>query len=525
VKTEADEASEGAEARGVARTLEGLQPRTLRRNAVAAVARWIVSLAVMAAVFPVMLDRLGASTFGLWAVLTTPTSLMGVVGLGVAPATVVLLGRAVGAAVSAPGADVAEPHLREAGRICGATMVLSIAAAGLALALGWLVTTPVLGLLDLPTSADDERYLFRSAVVCLAAMLIGSGILAQLEAACRVDLTSFSWAAVSVTNAVLLLVATLVSPGLRALAYVQLITAALNVAIPAGLFVYSRVVRLWSWLRVDIRALRSIAALGFTLGTAGALVAAVDPLVKLVLGSSVGMVPVAAYELAQRVVRLAGGLFTSALQPLFAHVSSSAGAGRLDGVPETVARALRSVAPVGLPALTALALGASAFIGLWLGDEAPQDTALSITVLCPGMALNLLTTPSYHAVQGAGHGVRALSVQVGTLICVGTVLAAVTAGLLPESYGGSLATAAGWTCGAAITVVHFGAVYGWSNVVRLFQSTSRAFVLSALVAPWPIAAESLGLGDAAVITVTATAVVVVTGLATAGWRPWPRIPE
>lgn len=486
-------------------TLEAVRPRTLRRNAIASVGRWAVTILVTAAVFPLMLSRLGADEVGLWVVLTTPTSMMGLAGLGVGPAGVVLIGGSIAAALEADARSEAETWLRRAAHLCAATMLLSAAAAGVTVALGWFATSPLLDLLDADRQGVDGRFLFRTAVICLGAMLFGGGLTAQLEGARRVDLYSLSWAVISTSNALFLLTAMLIAPGLRALAIVQLMTAAMNVAVPMVLLMRSRIILLWRWAAVDAGAITELGRKAVGLGGAGGLIAVADPLVKLTLGASVGTAPVAAYEIAQRVVRLAAGGLTSAMQALFAHVSGAAGEGRLLEVPAVIARAMRAVAAAAFPLLTVLALVAPAFTSLWLGDGAPDGTASSIAILCPAMALSLMGTAVYHALQGAGRAARVLTTQVANIVGIGIVLCLVPSGVIGAAYAGALAAACGMVLTAAVSAVHYAQVYGRPSARRWLRACTMGVVLAMCVAPVLVLLRTLDASDVSQVAVGAVA--------------------
>ena len=490
------------------RTLSAVRPRTLRRNATASAVRWVVTIAVLAAVYPLMIAQLGADGFGLWAVLTAPTGMLALAGLGVAPATVVLMGRALAAASASDLAPQAVAHLKQAGQLCAATMVLSCLAAAATIVVGWLVTEPILTLLGVEGAGADERFLFRAAVVCLGAMLLGSGLTAQLEAARRVDLSSLSWGAVSVLNAVFLAVAMLTAADLRSLAVVQLITAAANLIVPIALLAWSRILILWRWMSVDRASARALLRLAVGLGGAGAFIALTDPVIKVSLGATVGMVPVASYEIAQRIVKYGAGTFSSALQPLLAHISGAVGQGDKEEIPGIALGAVRAMSTVSLPALTLLALAAPSLIALWLGDDAPTGTALSIAVLCPGMAATLLATPCYHAVQGLGHGFRALSVQAGMVAAVIAMLGLTAADLIGASYAGSLANSVGLAAAAAVALYHFARIYGGESVLAWSRALRSGLLLGVCCVPLPLVAIVTGLPD-----IWQLAAVLATGAA------------
>lgn len=506
----------------IASTLTAIRPRTLRHNAAASVARWVVTVAVVVVVFPLMLSRLGTDRFGLWAALTTPTSMLALAGLGVGPATVVLLGHRLSAALVSEDARAAESALRRAGGVCAAALLLSLLAAAVALVVGMMLTQPALDVLGVRGRGEEERFLFRAAVVCLAGMLLGSGLVAQLEGARRVDLSSLSWGTVSVLNAVFLLAAVVVSPGLRALGYVQLLTACVNVIVPGLLIWRAHLFTLWHWLRIDPESVKGLLRLSVSLGGASALSAVIDPLVKFSLGGIAGTGPIAAYELSQRVVQLAAGAFTAALQPIIAHVSGAVGERRLRDVPETVARAVRAVGGLSLPALSALAVAAPSVVAVWLGPTAPHGAALSITLLCPGVAASILATPAYHALQGAGHGMRVLSVQALTVAGVATVLVLCAWGIVGPSYAGALAIGIAMAAGAGLTFLQYWQVYGREAAMSAVRVTAPGLIAVACMAPALVGVALGGLSD--LVTLIASAAIGITGALIVGarervWRP------
>jgi len=472
-----------------------MRPRTLRHAVMASGARWIVSIIFMGLVFPVMIHRLGVRSFGLWAELTAPTSMMGLVGFGVGPAMVALIGRSVGAARVAESDDERDRALSYAGGLIVAGFVMSALAAVVAVGLGvWIAPAMARSLHVPPSQMAGAIRLFRASSFGLGCLLIGACYSSQIEAVGRVDLSALGYGIASVANSAFLLVAILVSPTFDALAVVVVVTGIMSVVLPVALCVRSRASVLFAWYRFDRRATKALLRLAPGLGGASAITASLDPLVKWSVGAAIGPLPVSAYELAMRVVSVVSGVFSSLLYPLVPHLAIDLGRGEKAGLTSTVTTAVRRVTVLGFPSLAAVAAGCGPLLALWLGSGVPNGTVTSIRIVCIGAALSMATLPLYQALQGAGHGNRVLSVMATTLAGVAFVVAIlVPAGVRP-AYVGALAFSFGVLLATPVADAQYAVVFGKAALWGALRATLAGIVPGLAVLPWVVLVRALGGG-------------------------------
>jgi O-antigen/teichoic acid export membrane protein len=498
-----------------------MRPRTLRHAVIASGARWIVSIIFMGLVFPVMIHRLGVRSFGLWAALTAPTSMMGLVGFGVGPAMVALIGRSVGTARAAETDDECDRALSYAGGLIVAGLVMSALAAIVAVGLGVWIAPAMARLLHVPPSqmAGAIR-LFRASSFGLACLLIGACYSSQIEAVGRVDLSVFGYGIVSVANSAFLLVAILLSATFDALALVVVATGIMSVVLPVALCFRSRASVLVAWYRFDRSATKAMLRLAPGLGGANAISATFDPMIKWSVGSALGPLPVSAYELSTRVVSVVSGVFTSLLYPIMPHSAVDVGRGERAGLTSTVKTAVRRVTVLGFPTLVAVAAGCGPLLALWLGSGVPGGTATSIRIVCVGAALSMATLPAYQALQGSGHGNRVLSVQATTLAGIAFVVAILVPAGVKPAYVGALAFSFGVLLATPVADAQYGVVFGKAALWGALRATLAGIAPGLVVLPWVFVVRALGggawaqlgaLGLAWAATVTAVARLGILG--------------
>ena len=485
---------EQAEAARVA--VERLQPRGLRRSAVFSWGRWAVSVLVMAIVFPVMLDRLGAATFGLWAALTAPTGMAGLLGFGVGPAIVSQVGRAIGRARAVAEGEQAAQHLHTAGSSALAGVGLSLVSAAVSLLIGWLAGGAVVDLLRVPhDQVAAATFLFRASCGCLAGMLIGAGLSALLDAVGRVDLSAIAGGVVTVSNSLFLCVAVLVAPGFRSLGWVSVATAVTNILLPAAFFGSAGVMVLAPWARVTRSSAAQVGRLALGLGGAAALGAIVDPAVKWSIAAVAGGVPVASYELATRIVLLLSGTFTALLTPMMPFLARVLTEHGPRQVVEGVARAVRRVNTVALPTIAAAAAVSGPLLALWLGEDVPLHAGFSVKVLCAGAVASLTVRSAWGALAAAGQGRRLVLVQAANLAGVGAVLGLAVGRVLAAGLAPGIAVAFGGLLGAALTLRQYAAFYGRDAAGQLLRASLVGLIAAVCAAPWAPLAALAGAGD------------------------------
>ena len=467
----------------VAMALDALRPSPLRRSVVSSGTQFIVSMVVMALVFPVMLSRLGGSMFGWWAALTAPTSLADLFGFGLSPAVLSLLGRSLGSARSAVSYREVEANLSRAGRYAAAGVMLSLLAGAATLALGWWLAPLAVSLLHLPENqVGPGTTLFRASMLSLALMIVGSSLTAQIDAVGRVDLSSLSNGLLRVLNGVLVLVAVLASPGFQSLAGVVAVVGVLSILIPGVLLRVAGVTALMPWYGLTRASLKEVLRLSLSLGSASAIGSLIDPALKWSVGWGFGPLPVAAYELASRVVTAVAGLFRALLYPLLPLLASHHGSGQLQEATAAVTAAVGRCCRIAYPTLAALAVGSSPLLALWLNGTAPKGSASSVVVLCAGSAIGLAAVPAYYALSSGGFGRRILSVSITYAVVSAAVIGALLALSLAPGTSAALAYAGGAAAAAVTTVVAYGRTISRPAALSLLHSTARGLAPAAFVA-------------------------------------------
>jgi O-antigen/teichoic acid export membrane protein len=445
----------------VTNVLEHLGEQRLSASAVVSTGRWVVSLALMAVVFPVMLYRLGAAGVGFWAVLTLPTSMAAVFDLGLIPGVVAFVGPAVGRARDGGlGPEERWESLKAVRRIAFSGLLLALLLATGIGVVGF-ITAPMLVRVIVSSADPAAVFLFRASIFNLSATVLGEGLIAPLEGTGRVDVSALTAGLLSVLNSVGLLVAMLLSPGFTSIAVVVLVSGCLTVVVP-----------LLAWEATGLRtglglidgsglSVKPLVRLGIGLGGAGSLGALVDPVVKSLGLAFAGPVAVAAYELAMRLMTMLGGLFRSALYPLMSHYARRQG-GDGSTVSADVAMATRSVAVVGLPTVAAVAGAAPSLAWLWLGPRSPAGFVACLIVLAVGNGASLLAVPMYLALLSAGRSRQVFFIQLSTI--VSAVAVACVAGLTYPRLAAPLGMAVGISVGALATSIFMSRLSGSAQV-------------------------------------------------------------
>jgi O-antigen/teichoic acid export membrane protein len=326
---------------------------------------WAILLTLVT--YPLVLDGLGATAFGVWALLQTFSAFTGwasLSDLGVTTAAHHHLARRE-AVDDVPGAA----------RVATAVMVL-VAAGGLAFAaLVVTVVAPLLpAVLDVPSGLVDAS---RTATVLFGVQVAADGLTrgsqAALEGANRIDLArgldSVRRTAVAVATAVV----AQVSGGLVAVATCSLLVS-LPFA-PAGVFLVARRCPggLGRWSAADARALLTFGRSALLLRSTGVLHRSMD---RLVVGVVLGPAAVTVVDAAAQVQAGADtvlGASSYAVTPAASWIDARQDPGALRALAVSGTRlSLAATLPfVVIPAVLAVPL-----VALWLGDSGAGVAAL-----------------------------------------------------------------------------------------------------------------------------------------------------
>jgi O-antigen/teichoic acid export membrane protein len=466
----------------------------------------LASFLVALLVFPVMIARMGTQGFGLWAALTAPTNMSALFGLGITPAVVSVMGRSLGQARASEKDPEASEHLSQAGSCARAGLVLSLVTGCVAVLVGFAIAGPIVDLVHVPAAERAAAlFLFRASSLCLGGMLVGGGISAVLDAVGRVDLDAAANGVVTVANALCLLVAVLIRPDFRTLAWVSLVTAVTNVAAPAVCLVSSGGSVLFRWGALDWTAFKRLGGLAVSLGSVEGIGAILDPTVKWAVGALGGGTPIAAYELAQRAVSVLSGSFSSLVAPLMPYYARTLTEHGSEHVTERVTSSTRLLVTTGFPTIALFAAASNALMRLWLGDHVPPGAVGSLEILAVATLVSIGLRASWGALMAAGQGVRLLVVQLTSLACMVLVLALAAWHVLPLAIAAATAFCGFSLVGSAFTLVQYGRTFGGATARDLLRSARHGLVLAGLAA-LPVLAVRLGGGSPAAETAVAAIV-------------------
>jgi len=491
-------------------TLQRLTPRGLRHSALVSWVSWLASFLVMLLVFPVMLTRMGAQDFGLWAALTVPTNLGALFGLGIAPAVVSVLGRSLGEARGSVDGPEASKHLSAAGSCARAGLVLALATGCVTFLVCFAVAGPIVDLIHVPAAERTSAvFLFRASGLCLGGMLVGGGIAAVLDAVGRVDLDAAAIGVVTVVNALLLLAAVMIRPDFHTLALVSLATAVTNVAAPAVCLLTSGSSVILRWGVLNWAAFKRLGGLAASLGSVDGIGAILDPTVKLVVGALGGGVPIAVYALASRAVSVLSGTFTSLLAPLMPYYARTLTEHGSDHVTERVTSNSRLLTAVAFPTIALFAVASDALMRLWLGDSLPPGAVESLEILAIGTLLSMWFRAPWSALVAAGRGTRLLVVQAASFAGAVVVLALAALHVVPLTVAAATAVCSFTLVGSALTLVQYRRTFGRVAARDLLRSVRRGALLAAVATPLVLVVRLIGGSPAQQTAVTVAAWLAV----------------
>jgi O-antigen/teichoic acid export membrane protein len=382
----------------------------LARNASYYAVRGLIAFAVLLALTPFVVRHLGPERYGIWSLAAVVTSYAQLTDLGISESLVKY---------------AAEYRARgDAARLNQLVNTALLAFLGLALVAGGILSAamPALaaGLLRIPEALQGEATLvFRLAVLAYLVNMVFGVFSTLVLGALRMGFTtaiSLGALALTVAGTVLSLRA---GWGLRGLALTALVAALATAA--ANWWV---AVRLYPALQLDPRRhgdramLRQILSFSWKVQASSVAQLLIFQLDRVLLSRYLGLAAVAYYDVGSAAAAYARGFLVSLLSPVAPAASQLQAARDEAALAGLYRRAFKLAAAVVIPAFLVLAALAGPFVQRWMGGGF-EVAALTLQLLVPAYAVNVLTAPGAFVLTGVGRPeVPMRSALVGALLNV-----------------------------------------------------------------------------------------------------------
>jgi O-antigen/teichoic acid export membrane protein len=409
----------------------------LRRNSLASLMSFVVPTILMIAATPLLLHRMGATTYGLWMTSVAAFGLLGALEFG--------LGTAL-------AKFVAEHRSRGDARALSATATVTLLSY---LALG-AVLTPLLffaaphiapAFASAPGLRDQVTSVLRLVALGLPALLLlagGTAVAAGLE---RFEIGMFAncaQSALTLIAAVVVVytggsVSLVVFSSLMVLWAVAIACAGYAARVLSGMGARPLVTRQHTRKMLSYVGITSITSLGLTIfGSSD----------RIAVGAVLGLRAVAYYSvsiaIANKIVTIADVL----TRPLLPRASAQMAGGDPAAVARTLVRLTGFIALICLPLAVFLLAVSDPLLTLWVGPSFAAHAVTTFRVLIAIYALVSLAAPSYHTANGAGYpGVNAVTTMIGGVGTIGLIVA-----FAPFGVVGAAAANAPWLVNLAIPV-------------------------------------------------------------------------
>jgi len=367
----------------------------IAKNAIYNVMAFSINLAVTFLLVPLMLRYLGATGFGVFAIVRVFVSYASLGDLG------------LNSTVTKYVAEYSATNRIDAiERVLKAAFVLYAAVAVVLLLLALLFQQLILDLF-FSTSGDaagDVLFVLYGSLIIFGVNMIFSILPNALAGIQRMDLTNSVIALYSLVNGVSMYVALVAGWGLRGLVWANALSTI--VAIAANWILFSRYmghVRFFGSkiTRQDLRQLIGFSKHIFTVAVATNIHQHFD---KLLLSSFLNLNIVAAYEIGSRIVQQVRTIPVLMLNPLLPAASEFHAQDRSENLKELYLRSMKYLLAMSVPLMGCTGLFAVPFVKVWLGD-ANELIVPTIQILIISNFINLATGPGFYIAIGAG-GVR-----------------------------------------------------------------------------------------------------------------------
>lgn len=347
------------------------------------------ALSALAGLFlsPFVVARLGSEAYGLWTVVGSLTSSLGILDLGMRSAVVRFVSRHHARADHAAASETA-----------GHLQVLYTLAAMVAVAAGLVLAYAMPAIFDVPARLVREgRTALLLAVLSLAVNLVGSVTIGVLMAVDRLDIVGFgdvSYEACRIAGVLLVLgsgggIAQLASVGL-VLSVCRLL--ALRVAMHR---VYPELRPAWRWPeRTSLTAIVDVSFFSTVIYASATLASQAG---TLIIGATLPLTLAAYYAVGGTLPEYALALNRPIAQTVHPRASRLDALGDADGLRSLILATGRFSALVLLPVILTFLVRGKTFIGIWQGAEfrEPAGTVLGI------IAIGTLFAGPRHVIQAA----------------------------------------------------------------------------------------------------------------------------
>lgn len=456
--------------------MSGALPRRFGRNTLTSYVNTSTSLVVALVMTPVLVDGLGRTGYGIWALAGSLVLYLELLEFGFGTATVKRVAEE----------SATDDHERVGSAIATSFWLLTVpgviallAGAGLAAAFPLLF--------DVPSALETTSQLLVLVVAVDLAISIPSDTFgAALMGLQRYDLLNATLIAVLIAQAISWAVVLAAGGGLLALG---IATAALSLLGQVSRYLIAR--RLVPGLslsprRVDRAGFRPLAGLSvwyWVEALADVLISRID---TIVVGLVVGLPEAAVYAVAQKLALFAPRLIAPATRALFPYSSELAARGDTAAVRRTVVTGTRVSLAIAGPLCLPLALFARPALEAWVGPEFAEGS-LVVVYLVAAAAIGAFARSAVSTALGTG------LVRVPALVMVGeaalNLVLSVVLGLLLGLAGVALGTLiAAAVSQLGILVPYIGRKLSLS-LSALWVSTLRTHVPAAFVAllvAWPV---------------------------------------
>lgn len=385
------------------------------RNVVFGGLRSVVVAPVSFILTPLILHKIGAVGYGIWAVFTAINGMTSLADLGLVGTVSKFV-----AEHNANRDHVSLNRLLNTGfAVFG---VLSIVLVGAL----WVGSSFIIGFLfrGIQGSGTELTILFRYFLVVIAAnilILLFSSVTTGLQ---RMDLTNMMTAFNTLCAAILGAILLVRGWGLRGLLCGQICAAILTLL--GYLILIGRLLPLLRLNPMGIDATEARRILSFSLRFyfTQAAVAVHNNIEKLLLASFVGVAAAGSYDIANDValkIRGAIGLVLGPVMPAASELGAQKDDRRLV---ELYYRAHKYLAFLGLPAICYVALVSGRFVDLWIGPRFGM-VALPLSVLVFINFVNLITGPGFLIFAGNGNfgpGMRSATLGISLNVALSLIL-------------------------------------------------------------------------------------------------------
>ncbi len=367
----------------------------IAKNAIFNVMAFSINLIVTFLLVPVMLRYLGATGFGVWAIVRVFVSYASLGDLG------------LNSTVTKYVAEYsATNRIESIERVLKAAFVLYAVVAVILLLLALLFHQVIFDLF-FSTSGDaagDVLFVLYGSLVIFGINMIFSVLPNALAGIQRMDLTNSVIALYSLVNGVSMYGALVAGWGLRGLVWANALSTI--VAIAANWILFSRHmghIRFFgsriSWQ--DLRQLVEFSKHIFIVALATNVNLHFD---KLLLSFFQNLNVVAAYEIGSRVVQQVRSIPVLMLNPLLPAASEIQAQKRSENLKGLYLRSMKYLLAISVPLMGCTGIFAAPFVKVWLGD-ANEFIVPTIQILIISNFINLTTGPGFYIAIGAG-GVR-----------------------------------------------------------------------------------------------------------------------